>query len=133
MWGQVYHADIHTHSANKGIEGVAYDPARGLAYAVVEKTPMRVLAFDLDANVESAEVAAISELFDADSALGPGAGGAGVTDLAGIAYLAPPLDQLAILSQARGLTPPGPPLCTGRARCAATSAGFHASLCARAT
>lgn len=96
---QVYHADIHTHSANKGIEGVAYDPARGLAYAVVEKTPMRVLAFDLDAQVESAEAAAISELFDADAALGPGAGGAGVTDLAGIAYLAPPLDQLAILSQ----------------------------------
>ena len=44
---------------NKGIEGLAWDPARALFYVAVEKYPMRVVSIGLDGRT--------TELFDAEA------------------------------------------------------------------
>ena len=86
---EVFHTNIATQSANKGIEGVAFDPASGLAFAVVEKQPMRVLVL----NVSSGASAEVADLFDAEASLHGVA-----TDLAGVAFL-PAQGDLVLLSQ----------------------------------
>ena len=59
---------------NKGIEGLAWDPARALFYVAVEKYPMRVVSIGLDGRT--------TELFDAEALLGGGP----CSDVAGLAY-----------------------------------------------
>ena len=85
----VWSTGISTHSANKGIEGVACVDER-TAYAVVEKQPMRVLKLTLG---DGGGAAKVEDAFDAEAAL---AGHA--TDLAGVHYL-PATGNLVLLSQ----------------------------------
>ena len=73
---RTWHLDgVQTASANKGAEGVAYDPQAHCLYVIIEKLPMRVLRVDMASG-------AVSDAFNAQAVLGPL-----VSDLAGICFV----------------------------------------------
>ena len=73
---RTWHLDgVQTASANKGAEGVAYDPQANCLYVIIEKLPMRVLRVEMASG-------AVSDAFDAQAVLGPL-----VSDLAGICFV----------------------------------------------